>query len=389
MCSASSRRRCACSPMSDPSMDDTKDLDDVGLLETRHLQSLEAILSLGRALATIPQDAPIGAILKTVDLYLKQALSFQAIAFFLVNPDDFTHELAFTEPPEEKAALSRETDQAIETGIFGWALKRNQALVQMAEDSRQFVLHPLTTPRSTIGMLAAFAPPDFNASSSALVFLSVIMSKVALSIENGLLRAELRAHNQQLRQAVVRLRDSESRLTTVLEKMPVGVAILDPGGRILELNEALRTMIGTASKEELISRKCADAICNSGLDCIRGNQSEREQKIVRKDGKYFSVLHSAHPIEVGGVEHSLCIFFDITRRKALENDLNRARKLVVLGGTPLAWWLARSRWRSARWLEILLQLPVVIPPAVGGIALLLAFGRRGLFGDLLARLRSE
>ncbi|MGB8296738.1 MAG: ABC transporter permease [Polyangia bacterium] len=60
--------------------------------------------------------------------------------------------------------------------------------------------------------------------------------------------------------------------------------------------------------------------------------------------------------------------------------------LVVVGGTPLAWWLARSRWRSARWLEILLQLPVVIPPAVGGIALLLAFGRRGLFGGPLERL---
>jgi molybdate transport system permease protein len=60
--------------------------------------------------------------------------------------------------------------------------------------------------------------------------------------------------------------------------------------------------------------------------------------------------------------------------------------LVVVGGTPLAWWLAHSRWRSARWLEILLQLPVVIPPAVGGIALLLAFGRRGLFGGTLERL---
>jgi molybdate transport system permease protein len=60
--------------------------------------------------------------------------------------------------------------------------------------------------------------------------------------------------------------------------------------------------------------------------------------------------------------------------------------LVVLGGTPLAWWLARSRWRSARWLETLLQLPVVIPPAVGGIALLLAFGRRGLFGGWLERM---
>jgi molybdate transport system permease protein len=60
--------------------------------------------------------------------------------------------------------------------------------------------------------------------------------------------------------------------------------------------------------------------------------------------------------------------------------------LVVLGGTPLAWWLARSKWRSAKWLETLLQLPVVIPPAVGGIALLLAFGRRGLFGPWLDRM---
>jgi molybdate transport system permease protein len=59
--------------------------------------------------------------------------------------------------------------------------------------------------------------------------------------------------------------------------------------------------------------------------------------------------------------------------------------LTVAGGTPLAWWLARSKWRSAKWLGTLLQLPVVMPPAVGGIALLLAFGRRGLFGGWLER----
>ena len=312
-------------------MVDSKDLDDVRLLETRHLQSLEAILSLDRALATIPQDAPREVILKTVNLHLKQTLNLEAIAFFLVNPNDFTCELAFADPPEEKSGLSRETDQAIETGIFGWALKRNQALVQMAEDSRQFVLHPLTTPRSTIGMLAAFAHPDFNASPSSLVFLSVILSKVALSIENALLHTELREHNQQLKQAVVELRDSESRLTNVLEKMPVGVAILDPKGHILSLNEALRTMIGAERKEDVISCKCADTICDPGAHCIRGNQAEREQKIVRKDGKDITVLHSGHPIEVGGVEHSLCVFFDITRRRALETELNRARKLEAVG----------------------------------------------------------
>ncbi len=60
--------------------------------------------------------------------------------------------------------------------------------------------------------------------------------------------------------------------------------------------------------------------------------------------------------------------------------------IIVLGGTPLAWWLAGSRWRSAKWVETLLQLPVVIPPAVGGIALLLAFGRRGLLGGWIERM---
>jgi molybdate transport system permease protein len=57
--------------------------------------------------------------------------------------------------------------------------------------------------------------------------------------------------------------------------------------------------------------------------------------------------------------------------------------LVVLFGTPLAWLLARSRSRAAHALETALQLPIVVPPAVAGIALLLAFGRRGLLSGWL------
>lgn len=57
--------------------------------------------------------------------------------------------------------------------------------------------------------------------------------------------------------------------------------------------------------------------------------------------------------------------------------------VVVSLGTPLAWSLARARGRFARALEACLELPVVIPPAVAGVALLLAFGRRGLVGSWL------
>ncbi|HVZ74361.1 MAG TPA: ABC transporter permease [Polyangia bacterium] len=60
--------------------------------------------------------------------------------------------------------------------------------------------------------------------------------------------------------------------------------------------------------------------------------------------------------------------------------------LVVACGTPLAWLLARRRGRLARVVETLVELPVVLPPAVAGVALLLAFGRRGLLGGPLAAL---
>jgi molybdate transport system permease protein len=60
--------------------------------------------------------------------------------------------------------------------------------------------------------------------------------------------------------------------------------------------------------------------------------------------------------------------------------------LVVLAGTPLAWWMATSRSWSVRAVELLVDLPIVLPPAVIGVALLLAFGRRGLLGPALAEL---
>ena len=58
---------------------------------------------------------------------------------------------------------------------------------------------------------------------------------------------------------------------------------------------------------------------------------------------------------------------------------------VVLGvGTPVAHQLATRRFRGRRLAIAVIELPLVLPPAVAGIALLAAFGRRGLLGDELA-----
>jgi molybdate transport system permease protein len=57
--------------------------------------------------------------------------------------------------------------------------------------------------------------------------------------------------------------------------------------------------------------------------------------------------------------------------------------LALLFGFPLAWLLARGQFRGKGVLRGLVTLPMVLPPVVGGIALLLAYGRRGIIGQPL------
>jgi molybdate transport system permease protein len=63
--------------------------------------------------------------------------------------------------------------------------------------------------------------------------------------------------------------------------------------------------------------------------------------------------------------------------------------LSLLLGSPLALLLARRRFRGIGLLDSLVDLPIVLPPAVAGLALLLTFGRRGLLGTPLAVLGIE
>ena len=64
--------------------------------------------------------------------------------------------------------------------------------------------------------------------------------------------------------------------------------------------------------------------------------------------------------------------------------------LILLAlGTPLAWWLARSRWRYKFLVEAVVALPLVLPPTVLGFYLLIALGPHGPVGGLLEALGGE
>ncbi len=60
--------------------------------------------------------------------------------------------------------------------------------------------------------------------------------------------------------------------------------------------------------------------------------------------------------------------------------------VTVVLGTPFAYWLARSRFRGRSVVITIVELPLVLPPAVAGLGLLVAFGRLGLLGHTLSAL---
>jgi molybdate transport system permease protein len=58
--------------------------------------------------------------------------------------------------------------------------------------------------------------------------------------------------------------------------------------------------------------------------------------------------------------------------------------ILLLLGTPLAWWLAHARGRAASAVDALVALPLVLPPTVLGFYLLVLMGPRGPLGEALA-----
>jgi len=59
--------------------------------------------------------------------------------------------------------------------------------------------------------------------------------------------------------------------------------------------------------------------------------------------------------------------------------------LAILFGTPVAYLLARHRFPGKALVDAFIELPIVLPPTVAGVALLTAFGRKGLIGEPIDR----
>ncbi len=132
------------------------------------------------------------------------------------------------------------------------------------------------------------------------------------------------------------LRRSEARLTTILDRMEVGVAIIGLDRRIRWANAAALDLAGVDRVGALAAQPCTDWLCNAEpnrcpvLDL--GQRVERSERILRhRDGFTIPILKSVFEIEFDGERALLETFVDLRERKQLETELGHARKLEAVG----------------------------------------------------------
>lgn len=100
----------------------------------------------------------------------------------------------------------------------------------------------------------------------------------------------------------------------------------------------------------------------------------------------FMLLPTAKLVATGGVEGLSLLGRDRELRESLMLTLGcatGATMLTIVGGTPLAYMLARGHFPGRSTIAALVDLPLLIPHPVAGIALLLALGRQSTAGSLL------
>jgi molybdate transport system permease protein len=81
------------------------------------------------------------------------------------------------------------------------------------------------------------------------------------------------------------------------------------------------------------------------------------------------------------------LVLDAMRLSAITSTI--ALVITLIFGTPVAYLLARREFPGKVLVDLLIDLPIVLPPTVAGVALLVAFGRRGVLGGELGGLGIE
>lgn len=132
------------------------------------------------------------------------------------------------------------------------------------------------------------------------------------------------------------IRESETRLRTILETVQAGIILIDAETHtIMDVNSAAARLIGR-SKDEIIGSVCHNFICPAEINrCPITDLGQivdnAERTVISSDGSRIPVIKTVVPIMLSGRRHILESFVDVSEQKKLEKQLLQAQKMDAIG----------------------------------------------------------
>lgn len=177
--------------------------------------SLDAVLSFNSRSSVLGESVNKENLLTDASGKVRRLCPFLAVSFYLVDRDDQDFYMDFCDSEDWIPFLGKEHDGLVEDGTFAWVLGRTQPTVlSSSEDGYSLMLCSLSTSSRIMGMFMAVCERDKgHIDDISLSFIALILSITSISLQNLELYSLVQDLNRDLEKKVIRLVESERRLT--------------------------------------------------------------------------------------------------------------------------------------------------------------------------------
>jgi PAS domain S-box-containing protein len=244
-------------------------------------------------------------------------------------------------------------------GIVGWVVDRGESLIvpDAERDERHFkgvdeetglpirsiLSVPLQVKGSVIGALQAVDTEAGRFDSRDRRLLEALAASAAIAIQNARLYEQAETEIAHRERAEAALRASEERFGEVVRRSPIGIAIVDSDGQLVDCNEAIANLLGFP-REELLKLSFEDFTHPEDLEAEwplidelwsgKRDEYRMTKRYIHEDGHtvWVDVAASLVRDEAGGPRLGFAFVQDITKRRRTEEALreseSRFRALV-------------------------------------------------------------